>query len=71
VEYIKKLLEAIGLQGQRIQMINISSAMGSQFALQAAALNEEIRQLGPNPLRDPAGEEQDVEHVTRPTEEIS
>ena len=31
-------------------MINISSAMGGQFAWSAAELTEEIRQLGPNPL---------------------
>jgi coenzyme F420-reducing hydrogenase delta subunit len=32
-------------------MINISSAMGSQFATSAAEMTEEIRQIGPNPLR--------------------
>jgi len=52
-------------------MINISSAMGSQFAIQAAEMNDEIRKLGPNPLREPASKEQEVKHVTRPAEEIS
>ena len=51
MEYVRKLLEEIGLEGQRIQMINVSSAMGSQFALSAAELTEEIREIGPNPLR--------------------
>lgn len=32
-------------------MINLSSAMGGQFAWSAAELNEEIRRLGPNPLK--------------------
>jgi coenzyme F420-reducing hydrogenase delta subunit len=50
VEYIRKLLDEIGLQGRRIQMINISSAMGGQFAWSAAEMTEEIRRLGPNPL---------------------
>jgi len=52
VEYTRKLLENIGLEGRRIQMINISSAMGGQFAWSAAEFTEEIRRLGPNPLRN-------------------
>ena len=32
-------------------MINISAAMGAQFAWSAAEFTEEIRQLGPNPLK--------------------
>jgi coenzyme F420-reducing hydrogenase delta subunit len=51
VEYARVLLEQIGLKGQRVQMINISSAMGGQFAWSAAELTEEIRQMGKNPLR--------------------
>jgi len=46
------LLKAIGLEGRRIQMINVSSAMGGQFAWSAAELTEEIRRIGPNPLRN-------------------
>jgi len=55
VEYARKLLEDIGLQGQRVQMINISSAMGGQFAWSAAELTEEMRRLGPSPLRNTNG----------------
>jgi len=51
VEYTRGLLEAIGLQGRRVQMINLSSAMGGQFAWSAAELSEEIKRLGPNPLK--------------------
>jgi hypothetical protein len=32
-------------------MINLSSAMGGQFAWSAAELTEEIRQMGSNPLK--------------------
>ena len=32
-------------------MTNLSSAMGKQFADNALALTEEIRRLGPSPLR--------------------
>ena len=31
-------------------MINLSSAMGGQFAFSAAEMTAEIKQLGPNPL---------------------
>jgi coenzyme F420-reducing hydrogenase delta subunit len=51
VEYIRKLLQEIGLEGQRIQMINLSAAMGGQFAWSVAELTEEIRRLGPSPLK--------------------
>jgi len=43
-------LEAIGLEGQRIQMINISSAMGGQFASSAQEIAEQIAEIGKNPL---------------------
>ena len=32
-------------------MINVSSAMGGQFAWSAAELTEEIKQMGSNPLK--------------------
>jgi coenzyme F420-reducing hydrogenase delta subunit len=43
-------LEQVGLEGRRVQMINLSSAMGGQFAFSAAELTAEIERLGPNPL---------------------
>jgi hypothetical protein len=48
---VRQILEEIGLEGRRIQMINISSAMGGQFAFAAAEMTAEIKQLGPSPLR--------------------
>ena len=38
------------MEGRRLQMINVSAAMGGQFAWSAAEFTEEIRRLGPNPL---------------------
>jgi coenzyme F420-reducing hydrogenase delta subunit len=32
-------------------MINVSAAMGGQFAFSAAEMTEEIRRLGPNPIK--------------------
>jgi coenzyme F420-reducing hydrogenase delta subunit len=55
-------LEDIGLEGRRIQLINISSAMGGQFAWSAAEMTAEIKRLGPNPLgKDGKYEETTVE----------
>jgi hypothetical protein len=34
-------------------MINLSSAMGGQFAFSAAEMTAEIKRLGPNPLARP------------------
>jgi F420-non-reducing hydrogenase iron-sulfur subunit len=48
---VSKLLEEIGLESRRVQMVNLSAAMGGQFAWSAAELTEEIRRIGPNPLK--------------------
>ncbi len=53
VEYTRKLLEAIGINGRRIQMINVSAAMGGKFASSVAEMTAEIQRIGPNPLRKP------------------
>jgi len=58
---VRKLLDGIGLDGRRIQMINVSSAMGGQFAWSAAEMTEEIKRLGPNPLHDKQKEGQKTE----------
>jgi coenzyme F420-reducing hydrogenase delta subunit len=50
VEYVHKLLDEIGLNGRRIQMLNLSAAMGGQFAFAAAEMSAEIKGIGPNPL---------------------
>ena len=54
MEGARRLLEQIGLEGRRLQMINISSAMAGQFAFAAAELTAEIQRLGPSPLRPAA-----------------
>lgn len=45
------MLEQIGLEGQRLQMINVSAAMAGEFTFAAAEITSEIKGLGPNPLR--------------------
>ncbi len=40
-------------------MINVSAAMGAQFAWSAAEFTEEVRRLGPNPLKNQVTEASD------------
>jgi coenzyme F420-reducing hydrogenase delta subunit len=51
VGYVAKMLDEIGLGSGRLRMINISAAMGAQFAELAAEHVESVRSLGPSPLR--------------------
>jgi coenzyme F420-reducing hydrogenase delta subunit len=51
VEYIKELLSRIGLEPERIEMYNLSSAMGRQFAEAATAMTQQVIDLGPSPFQ--------------------
>ncbi len=50
MDHLQEIIEEIGLEKQRIKMINLSAAMAGQFAQSAAELTEEIQEIGPNPL---------------------
>jgi F420-non-reducing hydrogenase iron-sulfur subunit len=60
VEFARQLLEEIGLESQRLQMINISAAMAGEFTFAAAEITAEIQRLGPNPLRADGANRSDV-----------
>ena len=47
----KKLLDEIGIGGERLEMFNMSASMGPRFAEVAREMTERIRGLGPSPLR--------------------
>lgn len=49
VAYVKKLLDEIGIGGERLEMVTMSAGMGERFAEIAFAMTDKIRQLGPNP----------------------
>ena len=51
LEYVKTLLEELGMDPERVDMFNMSSAMGPKFAETARGFTERIRRLGPNPVR--------------------
>lgn len=51
VEYLKKYLEEIGIESERLEMVNMSAGMGHKFAQTATEITEKIRELGPSPIR--------------------
>jgi len=50
VEYVRMLLDEIGIEGDRVRMYNLSSGEGPTFAAYAKEMTEHIKALGPNPL---------------------
>jgi len=50
VAYVKKTLSEIGIEPERIDMFNLSSAMGPRFAEIAIEMTERIRKIGPSPI---------------------
>ena len=51
VEQAQNILETIGIEGERVQMYNLSSSDGPLFAKYAQEMDERIRKLGPNPIK--------------------
>ena len=50
VDHAARLLGEIGLEPQRVRMINVSAAMGEQFVIEVTNFVEAIEALGPSPL---------------------
>lgn len=50
VNAAKKILDKIGVGGERLEMFNLSGSMGPRFAEIANEMTERILRLGPNPL---------------------
>jgi F420-non-reducing hydrogenase iron-sulfur subunit len=51
VAYVKKLLDEIGIGGERVEMFLMSAGMGERFAQTASEFTDKIRNLGPNPAK--------------------
>jgi F420-non-reducing hydrogenase iron-sulfur subunit len=51
VQYVKVLLDEVGLGGGRLEMYNMSSAQGQRFAEVAREMTERVRALGPSPVK--------------------
>jgi len=50
VEHTKKMLDDIGLGGERLNMYFLSGGQGKSFAEAAQEMTDRIREMGPNPL---------------------
>jgi coenzyme F420-reducing hydrogenase delta subunit len=57
VERVKQILAEIGIEPERLEMFNLSSAEGPRFAAIATEMSERIAKLGPSPLRRDREEE--------------
>ena len=51
IERIKTLVANIGLEPERVQMFNLSSAMATRFVDITKEMMEKTAELGPSPLR--------------------
>jgi coenzyme F420-reducing hydrogenase delta subunit len=51
VDYVRRILESIGIESDRVAMYNLSAGMGPRFAEIVREMTSKIQQLGPNPMR--------------------
>ena len=51
VEQAQKILDTIGIGGQRAKMFNLSSSEGPRFAKYATEFTNDIKEMGPNPIK--------------------
>jgi len=71
VERVRQLLAEIGLEPERLEMFNLSSAEGTRFAEIVATMVERVRGLGPSPLRpERVRIDEGVREIRRRTEAI-
>jgi hypothetical protein len=70
VERTKGILGEIGLEPDRLEMFNLSSAEGMRFAQIVSEMSARLKSLGPSPLRPEASLlEENVREMTRKAEE--
>ena len=51
VEQAQRILDTIGVGGERVRMYNLSSSEGPLFAKYAGEMTAKILELGPNPIK--------------------
>ena len=54
MKLLKKLLEDLGFEKERLRVEWISGSEGQKFAEVATEFTEELKNLGPNPLKKAA-----------------
>jgi len=62
VEAVKKILEEVGLEPERVEMFNMGASDATKFTAAVEEMTARARQLGPNPLRtgETAGKEKEL-----------
>ncbi len=69
VERSKQFLEEIGIEPERIDMFNLSSAEGPRFAEIVTEMNERLTALGPSPINpNEKNVEDGIRELTQQTE---
>jgi len=51
VDYVKKILDDVGVGGDRLQMYNMSAGEGPKFVEAANEMTDRIKGLGPSPIK--------------------
>ena len=51
VERVKRILDDIGIESERLAMYNLSAGEGMKFVQYAQEMTEKIRELGPSPIK--------------------
>ena len=51
VLFVKRLLDEVGIGGERLDIFKMASSMGRYFADIAINMTERIKELGPNPIK--------------------
>ncbi len=51
VRFARKLIASLGIEEGRVKMVMVSAAEGDKFAQEINTFADEIREIGPNPIR--------------------
>jgi F420-non-reducing hydrogenase iron-sulfur subunit len=57
VAYVKAQLGQLGINPRRVEMYNLSAAMGARFVEIAQEMTDRVRALGPSPITTGSGRE--------------
>jgi coenzyme F420-reducing hydrogenase delta subunit len=68
VERTKEIMSEIGLEPERVEMFNLSSAQGPRFAEIVNEMTARLTSLGPSPFRPSRGAEEGVREMTEQAE---
>ena len=52
VNYVREILEKIGMEPDRVAMYNLSAGEGPRFAEISREMTEKVKELGPSPIKN-------------------